>query len=117
VAIETGHYGGIFVQRRLLRETGMFFKAAFDGTAYVPPQRIYAPTIRLGVSAGTTGFDVGAGLDVWSFDPGRKMLATVFVSPRGPSLWLHRQIGSGFSFGLTANQNRLATALLWSSVL
>jgi len=117
LSIDTGHYGGIFVQRRLQRETSNFFAAKFTNSEYNPPARLYAPTIRLGVTADPRGLDVGAGLDLWPLDPERKALVTAFLSPRGPSVWLHRQIGSGFSLGAFAAPSRVGVGILWSSVL
>jgi hypothetical protein len=118
LSIDTGHYGGIFVQRRLLRETAAFFDAKFTGRTYAPPTRIYAPTIRIGLGVDVpSGFEIGAGLDIWAFDKPRRNLATLFISPRGPRIWLHRQIGSGFSIGLNASEKRVGIGLLWSTVL
>lgn len=118
LSIDTGHYGGIFVQRRLLRETAAFFDAKFSGRTYSPPSRIYAPTIRIGLGAElSSGFEIGAGLDLWAFDNARRNLATLFISPRGPRIWLHRQIGSGFSVGFNASEKRIGVGLLWSTVL
>lgn len=116
--IDTGHYGGIFVQRRLLRETAAFFGTAFANRAYVAPSRLYAPTIRLGVSLQTQrGLEVGGGLDLWSFDRAGRWKGTAFISPSGPQLWLHRSIGAGFSIGAVGSLQRAGLGLMWSTVL
>ncbi|RYG43298.1 hypothetical protein EON79_17230, partial [bacterium] len=82
--LETGHYGGIFVQRRLLRAVSEFFDKEFKGESYVPPRRIYAPTLRLGVSADPLrGLDVGIGLDLFRLDKRGDAFGTAFLSPRG----------------------------------
>ncbi|MDX2065813.1 MAG: hypothetical protein SFX74_08745 [Fimbriimonadaceae bacterium] len=116
--IDTGHYGGIFVQRRLLRETASFFGEAFADRDYVPPTRFYAPTIRLGVSLQTQrGLEVGGGLDLFALDRAGRWKGTAFISPSGPQLWIHRGIGAGFSVGAVGSLQRVGVGLMWSTVL
>jgi len=118
LTINTGHYGGIFVQRRLLREIADFFGTEFSGVTYVPPKRIYAPTIRLGVSYDTRStFDVGAGVDLWHQDRNGKNTLTLFASPRGLSLWAIHELRSGLSVGIAARVDHISLGILWSTVL
>jgi dienelactone hydrolase len=116
--VETGHYGGIFVERRLLREVGNFFSAEFAGKDFVPPARIYAPTIRIGGIVNTaTGFDLAAGVDLLKFDRRGDGFASLLVTPRGVDLFLGRRIDSRISFGAIATRRHVGVGLFWSTIL
>jgi hypothetical protein len=116
--LDTGHYGGIFVQRRLMREMARFFNQEFTGVKFVPPAKLYAPTIRLGLKVDTgNGFDIGAGLDLLKFDKKGDTFMTLFATPRGPQLYLGRDISQGFSVGVIGSTHKSGLALLWSAVL
>ena len=119
--IDTGHYGGIFVQRRVLREVGRFFGEEMMGRAYVPPKRIVAPTLRLGALVGApSGFDIAAGLDVFRFDSGGAGFASVLITPRGPGLFVGRTLFPGFAFGAigqAGGRSHLSIGVFWSAVL
>lgn len=116
--VETGHYGGIFVERRLLREVGNFFSAEFSGKDFTPPTRIYAPTVRIGGIANTaTGFDLAAGVDLIKFDHRGDGFSTLMITPRGPELFVGRRIDSRIAFGLIATRRKLGAGLFWSTVL
>lgn len=116
--VDTGHYGGFFVERRLLREVGAFFGAVFNGRDYAPPSRIYAPTIRLGAMwASATNFDLVAGLDLLRFDRRGEGFASLLVSPRGPRLFVGRKIQSNVSVGFVASRAKIGFGIFWSTVL
>jgi len=116
--IDTGHYGGIFIQRRILAETAAFFGAEFAGVRYQPPKRIYAPSVRLGVSVDPVdGLDIGAGIDLARFDRRGDTVLSGFISPKGPSLRLSRNISSGLSVGVIAGPKKATIGLMWSTVL
>jgi len=116
--LDTGHYGGIFVQRRLMREVARFFTQEFSGNAFIPPKKLYAPTIRLGLKVDTgNGFDLGVGLDLLKFDQRGDNFMTLFVTPRGPELFLGRNVSQGFSVGVIGSTHNSGAALLWSVVL
>ena len=118
--IDTGHYGGIFVQRKILREVSRFFGAEMSGAAYVPPKRVYAPTLRLGALAGTNGFDLAAGIDVYRFDARGDGFASLLISARGPQLFLGRNVAQGFALGAIGSfggRPRLGVGAFWSAVL
>ncbi len=116
--LDTGHYGGIFVQRRLMREVARFFQTEFTGSSFNAPERVYAPTIRIGVKVDSgNGFDLGVGLDLLKFDKKGDTFTTLFVTPRGPQLFLGRSIAQGFSLGAIASTRKSGVALLWSAVL
>lgn len=116
--LDTGHYGGIFVQRRLMRELARFFTAEFSGKSFTPPQTVYAPTIRLGLKVDTgNGFDIGVGLDLLKFDKRGDTFMTLFVTPRGPEIYIGRDVSQGFSVGVIGSTHNSGAALMWSAVL
>lgn len=116
--LDTGHYGGVFVQRRLMREVARFFIAEFAGKSFLPPPTIYAPTIRLGLKVDTgNGFDIGVGLDLLKFDKRGDTFMNLFVTPRGPELYLGRDITQGFSVGVIGSTHQSGLAVMWSAVL
>jgi len=116
--VDTGHYGGLFVERRLLREVGNFFGAEFTGKDFTPPSRIYAPTIRIGGIANTVdGFDLAAGLDLFKFDREGNAFSTILITPRGTELFVGRQLDNRISIGVLGTRRKVGVALFWSTVL
>jgi dienelactone hydrolase len=66
VWLDTGHYGGFLIQKQVQRAAAAFFASEFSGTAYVPPKRITAPTVRVGAQLNSdNGLEVSLGLDIW----------------------------------------------------
>jgi dienelactone hydrolase len=119
--IDTGHYGGIFVQRKVLREVARFFGSEMTGTTYVPPSRIVAPTLRLGVlSSIPNGFDLAAGMDIFALDPRRDAFGTLLLTARGPQLFIGRNVFQGLALGVIGSfggKSRLGIGAFWSAVL
>ncbi|AIE84857.1 alpha/beta hydrolase family protein [Fimbriimonas ginsengisoli] len=116
--LDTGHYGGIFVQRRLMREVARYFGTSFTSADFVPPKKLYAPTVRLGFKVDTArGLDLGIGLDLYKFDRRGDGYATLFLTPRGPELFAGRRIAQGLSIGFVGSPRGLGGAILWSTVL
>ena len=60
---------------------------------------------------------LGVGLDLLKFDKKGDTFTTLFVTPRGPQLFLGRSIAQGFSLGAIASTRKSGVALLWSAVL
>ena len=116
--IDTGHYGGVFIQGRLLRAAADFFEAVRDEREYVLPKKFLAPTIRLGTLASSPGgFDVVAGIDILKFDPGGKSYASFLLTPRSPVVWFGTTVGNGLNVGVSVSNRRVGIGLLWSTVL
>jgi dienelactone hydrolase len=116
--LETGHYGGFFVQRKLLEETAKFFGDEFFGKDYVPPQRLAAPTLRLTVQYNLrTGMDIGAGIDLWSTGARREWAATGIVTPRGLRLFFGRRVDKSLSAGMSLDHDGGSFGMMWSAVL
>jgi dienelactone hydrolase len=116
--LDTGHYGGFFVQKRVHREVAQFFSAAFENKAYVPPKRIEAPTIRLGVSLyPERGLQVAAGIDFWKGDKAGDTFASLQFAPRGIQIFLGRRLDRGLALGVFARSGGIAPGFFWSIVL
>lgn len=116
--LDTGHYGGIFVQSRILKEVAIYFMSEFDGKSYEPPSRIFAPTLRIGVQANTSsGFDIGVGIDIWKSNDRGDLIGIGLLTPRGPQLFFGGRISNGLTLGVTGTPNRIGIGLLWSRVL
>lgn len=116
--LDTGHYGGVFIQRRILSEVAGFFEAEFAGMPYEPPKRISAPTLRIGAEVATGfGFEIVAGLDLVRPRGRGSVFLSVFGSPRGPRLFLGSSIDQGWSAGVVARPRGVGFAVLWSTVL
>ena len=116
--IDTGHYGGIFVQRRLVREMGSFLASSLAGDEYKVPRNLLAPTVRVGVLAlAPNGFDIAAGLDVYRFDKRGRGTATLLLTPRGPQVFLGVQAAEGIRIGFGVGLRRTGFGIFGSVVL
>ena len=116
--MNTGHFGGVFVQNKLLKETAGYFGSSFNQTEFAPMSNLGAPTVRLGVEYGTsTGMDIGFGADIYSVGKEREYAATLLASPRGLRLFLGRRAGHQFSVGALLDRRSLSAGVLWSTVL
>ncbi len=119
--IDTGHYGGIFVQRKILGEVSRFFGTEMMGQAYTPPRRIVAPTLRLGAIADyPNGFDLAAGLDIWRINDRADLFSTLMITVRGPQIFVGRSIAPGLSlgaFGSFRGRSKISIGAFWSAVL
>lgn len=116
--IDTGHYGGIFIQGRLLREAANFFQSVAEKRAYNPPTTIVAPTIRVGLLGLSSGrFDVVAGFDVLKFDKRGKQYASLLITPRTPVLWIGAELNPGLNVGAGLSGNGSGLGIFWSTVL
>jgi len=116
--MNTGHFGGVFVQKRLLDQTCDYFEHAFNNTDFTPVSNLGAPTIRLGVEYNfVNGMDIGFGADVWSTGKQREYAATVLATPRGLRLFFGRRAGKQVSVGAILDRRHLSAGVLWSTVL
>lgn len=115
--LDTGHYGGVFVQRRLMREVARFFAAEFGGGTYLPPAKLVAPTIRLGGVLTPDGVDLGVGVDVWQFDSKGHQFATLLATPRGFQAIVGTRLDRGLALGVIISRQKVTGGLFWSIVL
>jgi len=116
--LDTGHYGGVFVEKRLLRTAAEFFAKRFAGQAYAAPKHVYAPTLRLGAIADTSsGLQLGAGIDLFKPNPKSHFLSTIIVTPKGLNLFAGFLLGQGLAVGGFATPQRVSVGAWWSIVL
>lgn len=118
LVLDTGHYGGFLVQRRLFREVATFFDLELRDRRYDPPKKLLAPTTRIGLSAtALDGVEVVLGIDLIKFDPQGRHTISFLLSPRSPSIFWGVEVSKGLSLGLQATPSRSAPGLFWSTVL
>jgi pimeloyl-ACP methyl ester carboxylesterase len=118
VTLNTGHYGGIFVQQKLLSEVAEYFADSTSGRPYFAPKDIQAPTLRLVAQAMTpTGFDIGIGIDFFRTSSNHQTFGTLVLTVRGAEIFLGQSVGSGLAVGGIASTHGLAAGIFWSSVL
>ena len=116
--IDTGHYGGIFVQRRLSRIVADFFHREFAGLEFKAPKGIYAPTIRIGAQLNSDdGFQISIGLDLWRAGRNGSAFASILVSPTQPSLFAGYRFDDRFAPGVFFTTDRVSFGVIWSIVL
>jgi len=116
--LDTGHYGGIFVQRRILRTVTDFLAGDLLGRPYKIPVSLSAPTVRIGATADLdSGLQVGVGIDLWRANRTGDVFGTFLVTPRGPSLFLGARLSQGLSIGVLGKPRHIGPAILWSTVL
>jgi cephalosporin-C deacetylase-like acetyl esterase len=118
LSIDSGHYGGIFVQEKLLREVANFFESIVEKKSYVPPLRIVSPTVRVGITFEIPSrFEIAAGFDLIKFDKKGKSYASLLLTPKNPVIWVGTDIASGFNAGVGISNRRVGFGLFWSIVL
>ncbi len=118
ITLDTGHYGGIFVQQRLLSEVAEYFSNTSFGRPYIAPKSIQAPTLRLLAQAVTPlGFDIGVGIDLFRTSAEYQTFGSFVVTARGVELFIGQAVGSGLAVGGVAGTRGLAAGIFWSSVL
>lgn len=116
--LDTGHYGGIFVQRRILRTVTDFLAGDLLDKPYKIPVSLSAPTVRIGVSVDPAdGLQVGVGIDLWRANRTGAVFGSFFITPRGPSLFLGARLTQGLAIGILGRTQRVGPAILWSAVL
>lgn len=116
--LDTGHYGGVFVQRPLFRSIADFFETEFSGERFRAPKTLYAPTIRLGIQANTaTRVQIALGVDVWRSNTKGDVVGTLLATPRGPQFFLGGKLDKGLMVGATFAQRRTALGVFWSMIL
>jgi dienelactone hydrolase len=116
--LDTGHYGGAFVQRKLLRTVATFFGDEFSGKSFDPPKALHAPTIRVGLDINpVTGGQVGVGLDLWRSNANADAFASLMLTPKGAQVFIGRRIDRGFAAGITLLSRGVTVGAFWSAVL
>jgi hypothetical protein len=118
LSIDSGHYGGVFIQEKLLREVANFFDSLVANKEYVPPVKIVSPTIRVGVTFEMPSrFEIAAGIDLIKFDKPGKSYASLLLTPKNPVLWVGTDVAPGINAGVGISNRRVGFGLFWSIVL
>lgn len=116
--LDTGHYGGAFVERSVNRSIATFYERAFAGEPFAAPRGLFAPTIRVGLFASDEGgLQVGAGIDVWRADHRGKGFASALLTPRGARGFVGVEVTRGLSLGVSASARRTTWGVFWNLVL
>lgn len=116
--LDTGHYGGVFVQKRIQRSVAEFFEARFAGREFKAPRRVYAPTLRVGaIAVSNTGFQIAAGVDLIKFDSRGNALTTLFATPRGLQVFVGVKLDKNVFIGGFGSQQGFGFGASWSTVL
>lgn len=116
--MDTGHYGGVFVQSRLLNEVADFFSDSATGAIYRPPTSIHAPTLRLLAQGATpTGFDIGVGIDLFRTRERLETFGSAALTPHGPELFIAKNVGGGIAIGGGIGLKGPGVGIYWSAVL
>lgn len=116
--LDTGHYGGIFVQRRILRAVTDFLAGDLLDKPYKIPISLAAPTLRIGAAFDlNSGLQVGVGIDLWRANRTGDVFGTFLITPRGPALFLGARLTQGLAIGVLGKTHRVGPAILWSTVL
>ncbi|MEI8281894.1 MAG: hypothetical protein WCG75_05780 [Armatimonadota bacterium] len=118
LTIDSGHYGGVFIQEKLLREVANFWESLVSNREYTPPPKIVSPTVRVGITLQMPSkFDIAAGFDLIKFDKRGKSYVSLLLTPKNPVLWIGTDVVSGFSAGVGISNRRVGFGLFWSIVL
>lgn len=116
--LDTGHYGGVFVERQLSRSMAGFFDAAMHDREYRAPKTFLAPTLRIGFEVNpASGLQVAVGLDIWRWSRNADGFGAVLFTPKGIQGFLGYQIGGGLALGITVLPKRTTVGAFWSAVL
>lgn len=116
--LDTGHYGGFFVQKRIQNALGNFFSRAFADQPFEAPRDLNAPTVRLAIT-----FDprdraqIGAGVDILRPNRVSDPFATLVVTPTGAKGIVGVTLDKGYSFGVFLRPKGITFGLMWSFVL
>ena len=116
--LDTGHYGGVLVQNKLIATVSRFFVQTFRGPGFAAPGSLYAPTIRWGINySDESGLQVAAGIDVWRLRANGDTFASVMITPRGGIGYIGHTVSKNLSVGVTVLRKRTTWGVMWSIVL
>ena len=116
--LDTGHYGGFFIQKRVQRSIGEFFEKSFKDEPFVAPTSLNAPTIRLGVTLDfDDGVQIGAGIDLLRPNRANDPFATILFNPSGVQAAIGIELDRGLAIGAFIRPKGVSFGLLWSIVL
>jgi hypothetical protein len=115
--LDTGHYGGVLVQSRLLRSVARYFAASLNDQPFAAPESFFSPTLRFGVIASAEkGLQVAGGIDFWRARHGGGF-ASAMLTPRGVQTFVGWPVGDHFSVGFASTRKATTWGLFWSMIL
>jgi pimeloyl-ACP methyl ester carboxylesterase len=115
--LETGHFGGIFVERRLIRTVVDFFENQYFARGFELPSTIYVPTLRVGAYFNPRdSLQLGVGVDLWRSGPDSAIFAAGVITPRGLQGFVGHQLWEEFSIGVTVLPQEVTYGLMWGVV-
>ena len=116
--MDTGHFGGVFVQNRLLRNIAKFYDDTLNDREFEAPNAFYAPTIRLGLNAnGDSGLQVAGGIDVWRTGKNGEGFASALLTPRGVQGFIGYKLSKELAVGASLTRKKTTWGIFWSIVL
>jgi hypothetical protein len=116
--LDTGHYGGVFIQRRMLGEVANFFEDFSTGQTFTPPTSVRAPTLRLFAQGATpTGFDIGVGYDVFRTREQEPIFGSFALTIHGPEFIIAKSLGQGIAIGGGIGLKGPGVGIYWSTIL
>ncbi len=118
VWLDTGHYGGFFIQKKVQNTVGAYFEAEFLGKDYKAPKTLTAPTIRIGVLGDPEeSLQVAVGLDLWRSGAKSEFFASALATPSGLRGFAGFRLDKGLSIGATFQAKGIRPGIFWSIVL
>ncbi|MFW5698146.1 MAG: alpha/beta hydrolase family protein, partial [Fimbriimonadaceae bacterium] len=115
--LETGHFGGIFVERRLIRTVVEFFENQYFARGFQLPSTIYVPTLRVGAYFNPRdNLQLGVGVDLWRSGSDSAIFAAGVLTPRGLQGFVGHQLWEEFSIGVTVLPQEVTYGIMWGVV-
>jgi hypothetical protein len=118
LVLDSGHFGGFLVERRLTRTVAGFLAARLVGQQFRVPDSLYVPSIRVGLSANAArGLQVAAGIDLWRVGANGDGFVTALITPKGVEAFVGFKVSTGLAIGAAIVPVRIAPGAFWSIVL
>lgn len=115
--LDSGHYGGALVERRIYRTVAEFFQAKLTTGVFSLPNSVQVPTIRVGIHYNTDyKLTVAVGLDLWKA-PQNKGFVSGMITPEGPLLFGGVTPSRGLTVGVAVTANKVSWGVFWGLVL
>lgn len=118
ISLDTGHYGGFFIEGKIDDQAVRYFAAMDAGKPYAPPKSLRAPTLRLMAQAMTSvGFDIGVGIDFVRSPSLHPAFGSFVATPRGVEIFIGKEITAGAAIGAVIGTRGAGVGVFWSVVL
>lgn len=118
VQLETGHYGGFFIQKRVQASVADYFSKSFAGQTFQAPAQITAPTFRLGVVLSPEDeLQIGVGVDLIRPRDSNGIFGALIATPEDFSFYFGKPIDGRLSVGMFFRSEGVTFGLMWSVVL